>query len=525
MARSYEVKDVPAPGTTTSLTPKVKDKSGKDDVSHPVDQYQLVMAHNKLPAALLGGTKAMREAGKDFLPQEAKETDTAYLNRLARSTLFNGYSRAVSFLAGQTFSKSVTKGDNFPEALEPILADVDTRGNTLDVFAKTIFQDALGQVGGYILVDMPPLPKDEEGNEVRPTTVAEEKEAGRRPYMVRVLPHQIIGWRTDDRGQLSQIRILEAKQEPDGVFGVVEINQIRVLEPGAWSIWRETKVGNKTTWSQTDQGTTSLEYIPLFPLVLGEELTDLAGRPPLENLADLNLAHWQSASDQTHILHVARVPLLFGRMLDLNSVEVGVSRLINSDDPNGDLKFVEISGKAVEAGQRDLTELENKMALFGLQQLVPRTGSVTATEKALSTAESDSSLKSWTVALDDTVSGALACMAEFMSQDVEKEGLVSFNKDFSLGMLAGFNITEMVKAIDAKILSREMVFNEMKRRGVIMEDMDWDTVKDQLDGEEALAGTAGLGFGNLFGGGGFGNQGGQGRPAGSNPPPAVPPAV
>ena len=40
------------------------------------------------------------------------------------------------------------------------------------------------------------------------------------------------------------------------------------------------------------------------------------------DLAWLNLAHWQSASDQRHILHVARVPFLFGRGLSEGEIDL-----------------------------------------------------------------------------------------------------------------------------------------------------------------------------------------------------------
>ncbi|MBX8484820.1 DUF4055 domain-containing protein [Pseudomonas cichorii] len=34
--------------------------------------------------------------------------------------------------------------------------------------------------------------------------------------------------------------------------------------------------------------------------------------PPFKDLAHLNIQHWQSKPDQDNILHVARVPILFG---------------------------------------------------------------------------------------------------------------------------------------------------------------------------------------------------------------------
>lgn len=94
-------------------------------------------------------------------------------------------------------------------------------------------------------------------------------------------------------------------------------------------------------------------------------------RALLIDLAWLNLAHWQSASDQRHILHVARVPILFGRALQVadGEIEIGPNRLILADDPAAGLRFVEHFGTAIAAGRQDLVDLEDRMAVLGLDMM------------------------------------------------------------------------------------------------------------------------------------------------------------
>ena len=116
----------------------------------------------------------------------------------------------------------------------------------------------------------------------------------------------------------------------------------------------------------------------------------MTARPPLLDMAWLNLAHWQSASDQRHILHIARVPLLFGRNLQVpeTGLDIGPNRLILSDDPSADLRFVEHSGAAIEAGRQDLRDLEEeRMAILGLDLIARRPGHMTATAKAIDAAQ------------------------------------------------------------------------------------------------------------------------------------------
>ena len=57
---------------------------------------------------LMGGTRAMRHAGKRHLPQWPAEDRSSYDIRLATSVLFPAYSRTVSVLTSKPFSKEIT---------------------------------------------------------------------------------------------------------------------------------------------------------------------------------------------------------------------------------------------------------------------------------------------------------------------------------------------------------------------------------------------------------------------------------
>jgi len=125
----------------------------------------------------------------------------------------------------------------------------------------------------------------------------------------------------------------------------------------------------------------------------------MTAEPALLDLANLNIAHWQSDSDQRNILHVARVPILFAAGLGdseapIKKLNIGATTFINGQI-GSDLKYVEHSGKGIEAGRQDLQDLEQRMAQMGLNMLVKgagRSGSATATARVLDQSEADSPL-------------------------------------------------------------------------------------------------------------------------------------
>ncbi|AHE73592.1 DUF4055 domain-containing protein [Enterobacter ludwigii] len=122
-----------------------------------------------------------------------------------------------------------------------------------------------------------------------------------------------------------------------------------------------------------EEGKTSLKKIPFVP-VYGNKTGFMLAPPPLAELAFMNVEHWQTKSDQQTILHVARVPILFGRQLGDAPITVGAASVISTDTPEGDLKYVEHTGKAIEEGRMDILDLEDKMRQIGAELLVIKPG-------------------------------------------------------------------------------------------------------------------------------------------------------
>ena len=126
-----------------------------------------------------------------------------------------------------------------------------------------------------------------------------------------------------------------------------------------------------------EEGTTSLSKITLVPVYLNRT-GFMQGEPPLEDLADLNLAHWRRSSDLENILHVAGVPILFGVGFSIENGDklvIGASTMARASDPNAKLSYVEHSGKGIGAMREGLKDLEFQMQVQGLELLIPRPGS------------------------------------------------------------------------------------------------------------------------------------------------------
>ena len=272
------------------------------------DEAMELTTEHPMLEALMNGTRAMRTATVTMLPKAPNEEADGYNRRIATATLFPAYRRTVSVMAGKPFSKEATLSEDAPPQVQEWAKDIDREGVSLHVFAQEMFAESFYGLAG-ILVEAPKPPEPT----AKVVTVADEKAAGIRPYFVRVMHGQILGWRVasiNGARQLTQLRISEVAKEPDGPFGEKKLDRVRVLEPGNWRLFeKQADETGKENWVEIDQGVTGLTYIPFVPLY-GFRKGFMCGAPPLLDLAFLNVKHWQSQSDQDTILHVARVPIL-----------------------------------------------------------------------------------------------------------------------------------------------------------------------------------------------------------------------
>jgi len=410
---------------------------------------------------LLGGTRAMREAGEHRLPREPGESLEAYRIRLARTVLFNGLGRAVQTLSGKPFGKPAILSDDADPRIRAMARDLDLGGRDLTGLARDVLRAALTDGLTHLLVDYPTGGGAGE-------TLADERARGARPYLVHVPAPDLIGWRAGPDGRLDRVRIRETVLERDGAWGERTVEQIRVLEPGRWSLWRRSEALKDRPWRRHAGGETSLDAVPLVT-VYAERTGFLTARPPLLDLAWLNLAHWQSSSDQRHILHVARVPILFGRNLKVgeDGIEIGPNRLILGDGDGADLKYVEHGGAAIEAGRQDLSDLEDRMAVMGLDLMVRRSGGITATERAIDAARADSALAALVRAVEEGLTAALALCARWMDLAPEAAGRVTLDPDTGLDAREAEEIDLLLKARMAGEIDRPTFLAEIRRRGVL----------------------------------------------------------
>lgn len=435
-----------------------------------------------LVSALMGGTKSMRIAGETYLPKWPKEDPESYAARLALSTLLPAYSETVKNSTGRVFARPITLGDDVPENIAQWCNDdIDLRGNNLDVFANEWFKIGLGWGLAHCLIDFP------RSNGVR--TRADEKASGVRPYAVLVKPDQVLGFRyrfDNGRPVLTQFRYMESIEEESGEFGTELVWQIRVIEENRWRIYRKSK---SSGWQISEDGANTLGKVPVVTFYTGQTGV-MTAKPPLLELAFLNVAHWQSQSDQRNLLHVARVPILVainaGDQLGQDGVPipwemtVGTSAATRLNGQNADMKYVEHGGQAMESGRQDLQDLIEEMKMAGARLLSRQDQAVkTAAQANEEAAEKISALEAMGNSFEDAVDQVLQFFALWTNQ--KSGGNVTVEGNYDADYAPEVSLPVLKQMADSGFLSKETLFDEVKRRGVISDSLQWADEKIRIE--------------------------------------------
>jgi hypothetical protein len=396
---------------------------------------------------LSAGTPRMRERGQTYLPMEAGESSTAYGVRLSRSLLFNAFVKVREGMIGIALKKNPNldgedaegNPDPVPDVVKAHAEDIDLNGNHLDVFIKDVFRNVLNDGHAFILVDMQKR-LDRSSVTLSPTPTAEDDvKLKRRPYWVKYTKDQAINWksdRVDGETVLTQITFKECATESDGNYTEKEIVRYRVLrlrvvEPKTpttpaiygsmeWELHEERSIDGKSELVQVAGGPTTLDRIPVVT-IYARQTGFLESQPPLEDLAYLNVGHWQQWSDLNCQIRML-VPILEikGELAHTEArvegaqtpkVAVGPGAALQFKDTDGGIEYKSADPGATGGMREALTDLEQRMSAVGLSIISPKPNQVgqasTATEKVLDQDERTSELASWLRALKDGVEAAL----------------------------------------------------------------------------------------------------------------------
>jgi len=428
-------------------------------VGDPNSAWYAQEPHWILIEDLLQGTYGMRRKHRRYLPQEPRELDESYDNRLARSVVPPYYQRLERMLAGMLTRKPV-KLQDVSDAIREQLFDVDMQGNDLNVWTYETARKLVryGHIG--CLVDAP--------------------SNGGRPYWCTYTPRQILGYRTEQQDgaqRLIQLRLQETvlEADPDSKYGEKQIDQVRLLTPGQYQIHQRQDNGE---YKVVDEGTTSLAEIP-FSVAYSNRVGFMESRPPLEDIAELNLKSYQVQSDLDNQLHISAVPMLafFGFPTSAEEVSAGPGEAL-AFPADGKAEYIEPQGRSFDFQFKRLEQIAAQINELGLSAVLgQKLSAETATSKMIDRSQGDSTMMVIAQNVQDMIDNSLKFHAQFMGQQ-EAAGSCTVNRDFIGARLEPADVNALLQLYTAGTITKETLLMQLSDGEVLGDDFD---VQEEVD--------------------------------------------
>jgi hypothetical protein len=443
------------------------------------------------------GTLHIRKQAKRYLPKFPAEHKDDYEDRLATATLFNAYNRTVNGLVGMVFKKNPILSKDVPQRIREHAENIDLAGTHLDVFCRQVLEDAF-EGHSFILVDMQQA--------LAPgATLADEQNAGRRPYWIRYRACQAFNFMPIEikgRVEIGQITFEEEISERAGRYGAKAVKQYRTFwleeftEDGSGEkkhrvLWELKKLrqeqGQERTFEDAGSGVVKgFDRIPVA-VVYGKRTGFLQSQPVLLDLALINIKYYQKRSDYDSSLHKAGfpIPVFIGR--DTKNKTLAVGSGFGIDIPmNGDAKYMEPMGNSLEEARNDLKDLREEMASLGLSVVAARPDggeSRTATETVIDFAQESSELETMARSEADAVEQCLQFHARYMGE--KSGGSVELGAHLRRLALTAQQVQAYSQMVAETQLTIETLWSILKRGDALPEDFDPVTEKRNLFGDAA----------------------------------------
>lgn len=503
-ALNYGNVNAPLPNVPPGVNrPSGNAAAGPDyDFVHP--EYTRMLPQWEATRAAVEGKPALDRCPNKYLPDptpldDCDEARSRYKSYCTRAVYLNATGRTKVGLVG------IALGD-WPEVVVPASMEylkTDADGAGLSIYA--LCQEAVGEdleVGrGGLFVDYPQRPEGEG------TSIAQQQ-GGTVARMIFYRAEDIRDWAYEKQGtdlRLSYVKLYEKRdrRSADGwSIEAVESYRILRLRDGRYSV----EVFEKGAGGYTSQGEVfprdangqPWEFIP-FQFIGAETNQAKPAKPPLYDLAQVNLAHYRNSADFEESVFMLGQPQVTMTGLDQawrdHLEESGVffgSRRVLMGPTGSQIGLLQVQPNTL--AREAMKDKKEEMVSLGARLLQPGSSTKTAEQSKSETRASYSVLS----LVCDNVSQAIKNAMLWVQRYMGAAGEVDFGIDTEFDGLT-FNsaiVDTIIKAVQAGVLPESEAWRALRQLGLIDPEKTDEEIKDEIDAssEAALQLQASLGL-------------------------------
>ena len=488
--------------------------------SHIHRQYMHYKPDWTIMRDCVAGTRQIRSKRDKYLPQLPKQKSKGYDAYLERAYFYNATARTIDGLVGMTFSKTPTI--SMPEPYDTWSDNITLSGESLVNFAEAGMREML-TVGGFgIIVDYPSVNPES-------LSMQDEESVGLRPYLKAYRLEDILNWRIlndeHNSNKLVQVVLSEEVEEQSvsDEFITLHFRQVRVLDLDNEGNYRvrvyrppnsmnpkssDIKIEvegielppqqdfDPKTWKQVGadiypkRGGVSLREIPfIFAGTEGGE--PKLDKPPLLDLAQVNLSHYRTVADLEHGAFYTALPTAFISGVKGSNIpkSLGPTEVWAADDPNATASFLEFTGQGLGTLLKMLSVKESQMAFLGSRMLTPDKRETETAESAQIHRLGEHSVLAFLARnLGESITRALRFAVYWQGGDAQSVNDINFECSLNLTPqeMTGGLLRELLVAMEQGRMTEKDFICTMQKYGLVAQDRSTEEILKELEAAKLL---------------------------------------
>lgn len=331
------------------------------------------------------GEDVVKARGEAYLPMASGKDNEGRKKRYEafkkRTPYVNFVGGAHSIMHAMIFRRSPTVRVDETFKQSGSLNDVDGKGKTLYQFVSDSVFDLLKTGFGAWLLDQPFAPAG--------LTKLEAEQRGIKPYLTYYPAEQIINWVYDNSTGVRKLKLVVLKEYVDAFtdeFTVKQQPRYRVLVINDRGVYEQRvytpvfrNVAGKEEIESMDMKvipiTINGEEIDYIPLVfLPYENPE---KPPLFDLAMLNVHHYQLSADYTNGVHMTTVPTGYITGYtpkddgEDDDITLGGDAFLTEENSDARFGVLSFSGEGLEHCEKAIDKIEAQIAGIFMKNIAP----------------------------------------------------------------------------------------------------------------------------------------------------------
>lgn len=435
------------------------------------------------------GSDHVKLQGEIYLPKLGNQDTNEYDAYKLRANFLGATERTVSVMVGSLLRKPAEV--TIPKKLEYLKEDVTGHGESLEDFIRQTSHTLMGTGRVAILLDRINVAPPDNGiyfkffpsDQITDWDVDESP--GRPRKLVRVVLEEYfmvrIGYRKELRVRYREYQLTNNictvnfhEQTQEANVGLKKMTDFRHIQ---------FKKGKTIVLKNKGQ---PLDFIPVTFVSSGQEDNYEPGKPPVLDVADINLSHYRTSADLEHGRHWTALPTpYFTGISEDSNIVIGSGKAMIMADPMSKAGFLEFSGQGLKSLETARIEKEEQMAFLGAKMLTDKSkGSENEEVTRINHSGEIAVLTDLARALSRAITKAFRYAAKWENEQKLDDIFVRLNTDYINAAMSSSDLQSLTSAYQAGAISLDSYLARLQRGEILSEEVSLEDEKEKIEKEQ-----------------------------------------